>query len=155
MNVYISKNAELFHKAIEDLWIAQQIWQVSPNNAVWHCTQAAEKTMKGLLRCNNQDYDYGHDLNELLNTIAHHVELQDEIIKNILYLNGFGIGLRYKHIKSDPTIDEAKVAIARTKQIIQEFGKNPSISSFMKEAEEVHAKILKASAGKTLGDPSG
>ena len=155
MNVYISSNAELFHKAIEDLWIAQQIWKVSPNNAVWHCTQAAEKIMKGLLRCLNQDYDYGHDLNELLNAIAHHIELQDETIKNIFYLNGFGIGLRYKHMKSDPTIDEAKVAITRIKQIMQEFGKNPSISIFMKEAEEVHDKILKGSASKTLDNPSG
>ena len=155
MNVYINKNSELFHKAREDGWIAEQSWRVTPNNAVWHCTQAAEKIMKGLLRCFNQDYDYGHDLNELLNAIAHHVELQDETIKNILYLKGFGIGLRYKHMKSDPTIDEANVAITRTKQIMQEFSKNPSISTFMKEAQEVHAKILKASIGKTLDNPSG
>jgi len=47
MNVYISKKAELFHKAIEDIWVAEQIWKVSPNNAVWHCTQAAEKMLNG------------------------------------------------------------------------------------------------------------
>ena len=43
MNVHISKNAELFHKAFEDVWVAEQVWKVTPNNAVWHCTQAAEK----------------------------------------------------------------------------------------------------------------
>ena len=62
MNVYISKKAELFHKAIEDVWVAEQIWKVSPNNAVWHCTQAVEKMLKGFLRCLNRDYDYGHEL---------------------------------------------------------------------------------------------
>jgi hypothetical protein len=47
-------------------------------------------------------------------------------------------------MKSDPTIDEAKVAITRAKQIMQEFGNFQSVSSFIKEAEEVHLKILKA-----------
>ena len=145
MNVYISKNAELFHKAFEDVWVAEQIWKVSPNNAVWHCTQAAEKVMKGLLRCLNRDYDYGHELKELLNTVEPLVKLQPETIKNILYLNGFSISLRYKHMSSDPSIDEARVTITRTKQILQEFGSFQSISFFMKEAEEVHLKILKAS----------
>ena len=48
-------------------------------------------------------------------------------------------------MKSDPTIDEAKTVIARTKQIIQEFMSFQSVSQFIKEAEEVHAKIVKAS----------
>jgi len=43
MNVHISKNAELFLKALEDIWVAEQSWFASPNNAVWHCTQATEK----------------------------------------------------------------------------------------------------------------
>ena len=68
-----------------------------------------------------------------------------DTIKNVLYLNGFGISLRYKHMSSDPTTDEAKVAIARTKQIMQEFASNKSVSDFMMEAEEVHAKIIKSS----------
>jgi len=145
MNVYISKKAELFHKAIEDIWVAEQIWAVSPNNAVWHCMQAVEKTLKGFLRCLNRDYDHGHELKELLNVIEPLTALQPETIKNILYINGFSISLRYKHMTSDPSVDEAKVAIVRTKQIIEEFGKHPIISSFMKEAEEIHTKIIRTS----------
>ena len=155
MNVYISKNAELFHKAVEDIWVAEQVWKVTPNNAVWHCAQAAEKMMKGLLRCLNEDYDYGHDLSELLNAIEPFVELKPETIKYILYLNGFGISLRYKHMKSDPTTDEASIAISRTKQIVQEFHTYQSISDFIKEAEEVHLKILKASSQEAHDKPSG
>ena len=70
--------------------------------------------------------------------------MQPETIKNILYLNGFGLSLRYKHMSSDPTTDEAKVAIARTKQILQEFAGNTTVSDFVKEAEEVHTKIIKS-----------
>jgi len=144
MNVFISKKAELFHKAIEDVWVAEQIWKVSPNNAVWHCTQAVEKTLKGFLRCMNRDYDYSHELKELLDIVESLFSMQAETIKNILYLNGFGISLRYKHMSSDPTTDEAKVAIERTKQVMQEFARNDSVSDFIKEAEEVHAKIIKS-----------
>jgi hypothetical protein len=44
MFVETSKNAELFLKAYEDVWVAEQIVYGSPNNSVWHCTQAVEKT---------------------------------------------------------------------------------------------------------------
>ena len=146
MSVEISKKAELFHKAIEDVWIAEQIWKVSPNNAVWHCTQATEKTMKGFLRCLNKEYDYGHQLKLLLDNIEPFVDMSKETIKNIIYLDDFDVKLRYKNMPSDPTKEEANIAIMRTKQIMQEFSKNPNSSSFMKEAEDVHFKILKAAS---------
>ena len=152
MNVYISKNAVLFHKAIEDLWVADLVWKVSPNIAVWHCTQAAEKTLKGLLQCHNKDYENDHRLDDLLDLIAPIVQLPEETIKYILYLNGFGTGLRYKHMKSDPTVEEAKTVIVRTKIILQEFRCFQSVSQFMAEAEEVHTKILKSSLQETSDD---
>jgi len=135
----------LFHKALEDVWVAEQIWMVTPNNAVWHCTQAVEKSLKGLLRSLNLDYDHGHELQELLRHVEPHVELQPETIKNILYLNGFGVSLRYKHMSTDPSTEEAKTTISRAKHVIQELGKHPGASQYMKEAEEVHSKILKSS----------
>jgi len=146
MSVQISKKAELFHKAVEDVWVAEQIWKVSPNNAIWHCTQAAEKTMKGFLRCLNKDYNYSHQLKILLDNIEPLMEISEETIKNIIYLDDFDVKLRYKNMPSDPTKEEAKVAIMRTKQIMLEFSKNPTISSFMREAEEVHSKILKSNS---------
>ena len=144
MNVQIRKNAELFYKALEDVWVAEQIWKGSPNNAAWHCTQAVEKAMKGFLRCLSSDYDYGHELKGLLDAVDSHINLPPDITKNILYIDRFGVSLRYKTMTSDPSREEAKTAISRTKEIIEELGRNPVVSSFLKEAEEVHAKILKA-----------
>ena len=145
MYAEISKNAELFLKAIEDVWVAEQIQLGSTNNAVWHCTQAVEKVMKGFLRCQNMDYDYGHQLRLLLEVVEAVFELSAEAKKNIVYLDDFGIGLRYKNMSDDPSLGDTKVAIARTKSIIDEFRRHPTASTFINEAEEVHKKILKAS----------
>ena len=35
MSVHISKNAELFFKALEDIWVAEQTWYGSPNKAIY------------------------------------------------------------------------------------------------------------------------
>jgi len=142
MSVQIRKNAELFYKALEDVWVAEQIWKGSPNNAAWHCTQAVEKVIKGFLRCHNRDYDYGHELKELLDAVDGLIELSPEITKNILYLDRFVVALRYKNLSSDPTVSEAQTAVLRTKEIIQVFKKNPNVSTYLQEAEEVHAKVL-------------
>jgi len=144
MNVHISKKAELFHKAVEDIWVAEQIWKISPNNAVWHCTQAAEKIMKGYLRCYNKEYGYDHNLKALLEATEELIDLPKEVIDSILYLNRFEGKLRYRNMSGDPSAEDAKTAIARAIIIMSVFAKNPEISSYVKEAEEVHNKILKA-----------
>ena len=149
MSVHISKKAELFYKALEDVWSAEQLWTGSPNNALWHCTQAVEKTMKGFLNCLNTDYDYGHELKDLLDAVFELISISPDTAEFINYLNRFGIGLRYKNMSTDPTVDDARIAISRTKVIIHEFGKHPGVSGAMKEAQEVHKKILKANYVKS------
>jgi len=145
MNVYLSKNAELFYKALEDTWVAEQSWFTSPNIAAWSCTQAVEKTMKGYLRCVNVDYSHSHQLVSLMEDVVSVMELTPETKKYVLYLDEFGSNLRYKSMATDPTPEDARIAIARTKHIINEFNKITVISSFMNEAKEVHSKILKSS----------
>jgi len=142
MNVHISKKAELFHKAIEDIWVAEQIWEVTPNNAVWHCTQAVEKILKGYLTCVNRDYEHGHELVLLLEEVEVDTTLTPDTVKYIHFLNRYGTGLRYKHMVSDPTVDDAKLAIYRTKHILLEFSNLTTVKEYIQEAEEVHKKIL-------------
>ena len=50
-----------------------------------------------------------------------------------------------KNISDDPSLGDAKIAIARAKSILDEFRRHPTASSFINEVEEVHKKILKAS----------
>jgi len=144
MNVHIDRNAELFYKALEDVWAAEQTWQGSPNIAVWHCTQAVEKTMKGFLFCLKVDYDHGHELNILLDEVLNIFDIPKATSELIMYFNSFGNRLRYKNMSNDPSMEDAQLAISRTKQIMQVFNDNPKVSQYIDEAKEVHKKILKA-----------
>ncbi|MCL2200927.1 MAG: HEPN domain-containing protein [Oscillospiraceae bacterium] len=142
MNVFISKNAELFHKAIEDIWISEQIWKVTPNNAVWHCTQAVEKILKGYLKCTGKNYEHGHELIALLEDVEVYTTLTPDTVRYIHFLNRYSTGLRYKHMTSDPTADDAKLAIERAKCILSEFNNLATVKEHIQEAKEVHKKAL-------------
>ena len=149
MSVRTSKNAELFFKALEDVWVAEQTWYGSPNNAVWHCTQATEKTLKGILRCFNIEFEHGHELEILLESVLSVFEVSKETSENVLFLDKYRLSLRYRNTSSDPTPEDARRAISRAKQIMQEFNKNSSVAQFMDEAREVHAKMLKENSKVT------
>jgi len=144
MNVHLSRKAELFYKALEDIWVAEKSWFVSPNIAVWSCTQAAEKTLKGFLRCINMNFDHGHELEPMLEDVLSVYDLTPETKKYIMYINDFKGNLRYKSMTTDPTPEDARIAIARTKHILQEFSNNNAVIEFINEAKEVHAKVLKS-----------
>jgi len=148
MSVSISKNAELFFRALGDIWVAEQTWHGNPNIAAWICAQAVEKTMKGFLRCFNIDYDYGHKLITLLEEVEVVYNATAETKKFIMYLDDFNLSLRYKDMPSDPTPEDAKIAISRAKHIMEEFGANPKTSQFLVEAKEVHDKVIRASSEK-------
>ena len=148
MNVSIDNKSVLFFKAYEDVWAAERLLVGSPNTAVWHCSQAVEKTLKGFLQCHNMPYDSSHELEPLLEDVVSVVTLSDECRANVLNINIFKSGLRYKNMSSDPSHEDAKLVLARTKQIMQEFNASPKISPFMDEAREVHTKVLKANLEK-------
>ncbi|MDR2570978.1 MAG: HEPN domain-containing protein [Oscillospiraceae bacterium] len=148
MNVYISRNAELFYKAYEDLWVAERTWFASPNIAMWHCTQSVEKIMKGFLRCHNMEYDHVHELRYLLEDVESVKTVSGECKEYIIYLDTFGNKLRYRNMPNDPSPEDVQLAISRTKHIIQYFKTYPVISQYLSEAYEVHIKILKASYEK-------
>ena len=144
MNVHIDKNSVLFYKAYEDIWAAERVVVGSPNIAVWLCTQAAEKTLKGFLHCSNIPYDSSHELEPLLEDIVSVLKLSDDCRANVLNLNIYKSGLRYKNMSNDPSLEDARIAISHTKHIMHEFSNNHTISKYMDEAKDVHTKMLKA-----------
>jgi len=148
MNVFISKNAELFFKALEDIWMAELSWYASPNNAAWHCTQAAEKMLKGFLRCLESEYDYGHELMPLLHALAPFYKVSEGFEEYVMYLNDFSSSLRYKSMSGDLSPEEARVAVARTKHLLQELRNCDAACRYIDEASEVHKKLLKSSSEK-------
>jgi len=70
MSVYdVSNKSVLFLRAYWDVWAAERIWFGDPNNAVWQCVQAVEKTLKGFSDCCSVHYGSVHDLSELLDRV--------------------------------------------------------------------------------------
>jgi len=150
MSVSINKKAELFLAALEDVLVADHVWKVSPNNAVWHCCQAVEKIMKGYLRVIGYEYEYGrgHELDLLLEDVEASTTLTETTVESVNFLKKYAVGLRYRRMLSDPTPEDARFAIARVKNVMNEFNETSAVSQFMDEAKEVHAKLLRASSEK-------
>ena len=94
------------------------------------------------------DYDHIHELRFLLAEVESVFTVTEECNEYILYLDTFGNKLRYRNMTTDPSPEDARLAIMRTNQIISEFNANPKVSQFMDEAREVHTKILKANTEK-------
>ena len=150
MYAEINKNAVLFYKALQDLWCAEQTYKGSPNNAVWSCCQAVEKYIKGLLQCYHaspENFVGIHDLSILLEELDKETELSPQTVGLIQNLARYDQRLRYKNLKGDPSVEEAKSVIADTKIIIREFDEHAKCSTFINEAKEVYDKLLKANIG--------
>jgi HEPN domain-containing protein len=104
--------------------------------------------MKGLLQCYGIDTGSTHDLSMLLEDLENETELSKQTVSFIHNLARYDQRLRYKNLKNDPTIEEAKVAISDTNLIMNEIGNHPMCSTFMREAKEVYNKLLKANVDK-------
>ena len=143
MFVNVDKNSVLFYKAIEDIWCAEQTYKGSPNNAVWSCCQAAEKVMKGFLQCCGIDSDSVHELNIILEAVEREHTLPEDVTTSIYNLARYDQRLRYKNLRTDPTPEDAKATIEDAKLILEDFAGHPKCASFVDEAKEVHAKMLR------------
>ena len=143
MYVDITKNAVLFYKALEDIWCAERTFDGSPNNAVWSCCQAAEKLLKGFLQCCGINHDNSHDLSIILELVEREHTLQESTTISIFNLARYDQRLRYKNLKSDPTREDAQATIEDVKLVLTEFSEHPRCASYIGEAMEVHAKMLR------------
>jgi len=151
----ISKNADYFYKALQDLWCAEQTYTGSPNNAVWSCCQAVEKYIKGLLQCYSVDPEFfvgTHDLIILLEELEKETELSFQTVGLIHNIARFDQRLRYKNLKDDPSVGEARAVITDTKIIIREFDEHTKCSAFISEAKDVYEKLLKANIGNVKSE---
>jgi len=149
MNGYkISNQAVLFLRALWDIWAAERTWFGDPNIAVWQCVLAVEKTLKGLLVCNNVYFENVHELPELLENVETVYNPTDECEASVIFLSRYKSRLRYKNMKDDPTPEDARLAISHAKRIINEINNNPITSKYVEEAREVHNKVLESNSTK-------
>ena len=144
----VNKKAVLFLRAYWDIWTAGRIWFGDPNNAVWQCVLAVEKTLKGFLDCCSVQYGNVHELPELLENVETVHKPSDECEVSVLFLSRYKSGLRYKSMKDDPAPEDARLAISHARSVMDEFKSNNIVSQFMNEAHEMFTKVLKSNYEK-------
>lgn len=121
------KTKEWFAKAENDIRTAEIILG-DPNpptdTTCYHCQQAVEKYLKGLLTYYQIDFLKTHDLDYLYKLVSRKIGLQD-YEADILSLNKYAIEARYPaDLPILYPIEEAKEALIKAEEIIKFIRKN-------------------------------
>ena len=111
--------------AREDVRVARACLSLDPpayGVAAYHCQQAAEKLVKGLLVFASTPFRKTHDLDELGDlAVSHYPECQ-HLLDAIRSLTVWGIAYRYPGVEdiSEPVPDEAE--LRRTLDLLERLG---------------------------------
>lgn len=108
-----------FEKAASDLRSAEVLLSLDPpelENGLFHCQQAAEKYLKGLLAHSGQDPPRTHDLVALLDLLVPLRSRLESLYAPAEVLAPYAVQVRYPFVSDPPTEEEAEVALraART-----------------------------------------
>ncbi len=104
----------------EDLDTAEACLQRRPpllRSAAYHCQQAAEKLLKGLLIAAARSFRKIHDLDELVEQVSHvHADLAEDL-GDLRPLTPWGWAFRYPELADEegnsPTVQEIEAALDR------------------------------------------
>lgn len=120
MNDKINRTKEWFYQADHDLGSAKIIFQHIPSYfeiIAFHCQQAVEKYIKGILVFYDLEFKKTHDLVFLLDLLADKTDVSEELYSKALSLEGFGVDIRYPNHKIHLTKEE----LENTIKIAEEF----------------------------------
>jgi HEPN domain-containing protein len=110
--------AEWLAKAAEDISVAAGIMRrkkVPANSVCFHCQQAAEKYLKGLLQENGEAFGKTHDLEELLRQASVPAPSLGLLANDCKLLGDYAVRYRYPGV--DATRRQAREAVVAAKRI--------------------------------------
>lgn len=120
---YLQKAKEWFAKGDHDVQTAKILLAdpKSPTDTLcFHCQQAAEKYLKGILTLNNIDFIKTHDLEYLLKLCKNILKGIENYEDGILALNKYSIESRYPmDLPVFYSLNEAKEAFKIAREIIE------------------------------------
>lgn len=111
----LSLSHEWYSYANKDLQAAEKLYKDINHITCFHCQQAAEKYIKGLLVYKQIDFKKSHHLSYLLDLLD--LEIPDDILLAAEYLNEYAVETRYPGDFSEISNDEAAKAIEYAKAI--------------------------------------
>ena len=107
-------------KADHDLGTAQVTYLYLPkyrDTIAFHCQQAAEKYLKGLLLFLDIPFKKQHSLNYLLGLLSSKIEITNELYDNASELEDFAVEIRYPDTSIDLADEEIQQAFKIAKLI--------------------------------------
>jgi HEPN domain-containing protein len=116
-------SAQWMEKARRDLASAMRLLDGEPpylDTAVYHCQQAAEKALKGFLACRRRPLRRVHDLVLLLDECAELDPSFDQLADAAAMLTPYGTAFRYPGNISEPSLPEAREALAAARCILDQ-----------------------------------
>ena len=88
-------------KVIHDIGSAKIIHQHLPDyhdTIAFHCQQAVEKSIKGVLVYYGKEFKYSHNLRYLIDLLSEIIEIEDNEFRKAVILNGYSVEIRYPNI---------------------------------------------------------
>jgi len=110
------------HKAQSDLNIAQVAIDLQPPESAmvcFHCQQAIEKTLKAYLSHRDVDFEWTHALKYLLDLCAGQDISFEQFLESAVPLTKYAVAFRYPSDEPDPTIEQARDALAIARKVWQ------------------------------------
>lgn len=102
-----------FAKGDSDMRSARALLDLSPpetESAAFHCQQAAEKYLKGLLAQNGEEIPRIHDLSVLVDLASDHQPSLENLEDAAELLVPFAVAARYPFTYAEPDAEEAEEA---------------------------------------------
>lgn len=110
--------------ASQDLKAAELLVRASPDlfgAAVFHCQQAAEKTMKAFLAWHDMPFRKTHDLEQIGEACLAIDPTLKEVVDRSIPLTEYAWKFRYPGQPASPTHKEAKAALALAVEVYDKF----------------------------------
>lgn len=115
--------ARWFEKAESDVRSAEALLSLDPpelETGLFHCQQAAEKYLKGLLAHMGEDPPRTHDLVALVDLLMSAASRLQSLYEPAELLTPYAVQVRYPFVSDPPTEAEAEVALRAVQRIRQE-----------------------------------
>lgn len=112
-----------FEKARSDLRSAEALLALDPpelSTGLFHCQQAAEKYLKGLLAHLGEDPPRTHDLVVLLDLLVSADSRLELLYEPAELLTPYAVQVRYPFVSDTPTEEEADAALRAARTIQRE-----------------------------------
>jgi HEPN domain-containing protein len=112
-----------FAKALSDLRAAEHNLAAHPpllEDSLFHCQQAAEKTLKAFLTWHDRPFRKTHDLNELGFQCVQIDASLEQICRRAARLSTYAWIFRYPGQPGEPTRDEVVTALSLARELLKE-----------------------------------